>query len=720
MNLKNNIKFIIIFTLAVLLFQWRLITMKSLFIGGDNLTQFYPWFKVYSESIRHFGLPFWTRYMQSGFPLMAEGQVGGYYPLNIIFFLMLPLNLAYNYVIVFHFIIAGASVYLLTRRLGACEWGGTLAAIIFCFGSAYAGCFYNVISLKTLSWTPLVFLLIELFFEKRKPSYIIIAGVIFGVQLLAGFAQLAFYCYIFYLAYYLYRSRLSKSALYILHFSVIALLLFLPQLLLTQRLAFLSSRSTVDLEFALWGSYNPLLIAQTIFPYWPGFSMSDLYFSVAGVLFLITSFYMLKSDKRLRAIFLIFVLSFFLALGKYNPLYVMLLKVGKLYMFRNPSKLLFFTALSASVLAGRGFSEFMKHDFKHREAALKTYSIFLCICASVFIVSKMLFVAFKDNIIKLGEWYAARFIFGRASHRYDPDTYIRKVHDIYSFIIDGTSLKNFFNTASWIFLISALAISWIVIRRRKLYTLRYVKIFVICAVILDLFIYSFIGKGFRSNFRGTDFLKPTHGAIYSYIKNDNDIFRVLPYGVGSGKLPSWIMPNANMIYKIDSVAGYTPLANEYYRKALASIEIIDNSLGVNPPKIGSIDDAKTLLRALNVKYVVSAEKLDTESTELILKEDGIYLYRLKDNLPRAFVLRRLDLDSIDSNIKVKMIEYGSGKAVFKIDMTYDGFLVFSENNYPGWKAYVNGKLRKVKELSLVNTVEFEKGESVVSFVYDPY
>jgi len=121
-----------------------------------------------------------------------------------------------------------------------------------------------------------------------------------------------------------------------------------------------------------------------------------------------------------------------------------------------------------------------------------------------------------------------------------------------------------------------------------------------------------------------------------------------------------------------------------------------------------------------VKYVVSAEKLDTVNTEFILEEDGIYLYRLKDNLPRAFVLKYLDFNSIDSNIKVKMIEYASGKAVFKVDMPYDGLLAFSENNYPGWQASVNGKPGKVKELSLINTVELEKGESLVSFVYNPH
>ncbi|MCX5666792.1 MAG: hypothetical protein NTY34_00540 [Candidatus Omnitrophica bacterium] len=720
MNLKNNLKFFIIFTLVILLFHWRLITMKSLFIGGDNLMQFYPWFKAYSESIKHLNFPFWTQYMQSGFPLMAEGQIGGYYPLNILFFLILPLNVAYNYAIVFHFIIAGISVYFLTRKLGACEWGGTLAALIFCFGSAYAGCFYNIITLRTLSWTPLVFLLFELFFEKRKPVLVLIAGVIYGMQLLAGFAQIAFYCWIFYLVYFLYRFKLRKTILYFLMFSAISFIIFLPQLMLTYKLLLYSARTTADLQFALWGSFNPIYAAGVVFPYWPGFSVSSFYLSIFGILFLITSFYLLKTDKRLAGIFLIFALSLFLSLGRYNPLYVMFLKLCKFYTFRNPSKFLFFAAMASSVLAGRGFSEFMKDNFRHRNSALRIYCIMLSLCGLTFLVSKVLLVSFKDMIIKAGEWYINAFIFGKSSHRHGLDTYLNKIPSLYNSMVDGTSLRNIFNITSWLLLISALIISWLIINKRKMRMPVYSKGLVIFAITADLFIYSFIGTGFRGNMCSFDILKPTHGTIFNYIKNDKDIFRVLPYGVGTGELPAWIMPNANMTCKIDSVAGYTPLANEYYRKSLSPLEIIDNSLGVIPPEKNSIDDTITLLRLLNVKYIISAEELDKSYLKLVLTEGRIYLYRVTDNLPRAFAMRKLDMSGIDTDIEIKMVEYKSGKALFKADMPYDGFLAFSENNYPGWKAYVNGKPGKIRPFLLINAVELNKGENLVSFVYSPY
>jgi hypothetical protein len=239
-------------------------------------------------------------------------------------------------------------------------------------------------------------------------------------------------------------------------------------------------------------------------------------------------------------------------------------------------------------------------------------------------------------------------------------------------------------------------------------------------VVLDLFIYSFIGKGFRSDMRSYEVLKPTNATIYDYIKGDKDIFRVLPYGIGSGKLPFWIMPNTNILYGIDSVACYTPLANENYRKALLPLEVIDNSLGVRLPEKDSLKKLTSLLRLLNVKYVVSYKMLDEQVLDFIMEDDGIYLYKFTNSLPRVFIVKQLDIDSVDSNVGVKMVEYDSGRALLSVNMPYKGFLVFSENNYTGWKAYVNGKPRELRPFLLVSAVDLDAGENSIKLAYDPY
>jgi len=726
MGIREHKGFLIFFGITSSIFLWRLITMQGLFIGGDSFVQFYPWFKAYAESIKAFEFPFWVRYMQSGFPLMAEGQVGGYYPLNMLFFFTLPFNIAYNYSIIFHFVLGGISIYFLARRLGACQWGGALSALTFCFGSAYAGCFYNIITLRTLSWTPLVFLLFEHYFKERDRRYILLAGIVFGFQLLAGFAQAAIYSGVFYLLYFIYKMRLTEKKdnrriVDFIIFSATAIVLFLPQLILTSRLAHYSSRSVTGLGFALWGSFNPAGLLGTVFPYWASFTKNDLYISIIGLLFLIASLHILKVDKRIRPIFLILIVSFLLALGRYNPFYLLLLKITKLYIFRNPSKFLFFTAMSASVLIGRGLSAFFNKEIDFRKV-LKHYSVLLVSCASLFLISGLILRIFRNQILLVGRWMAENLIYAKPHHRYSLDLYLDKVDSFYLLLLKGSSFANVSNIISWIILLIALIGCWIFIRKRGSLNYGYARAGVIFLIFIDLLAFgNFKGTGFKGNIRPVQELSPDYNRIYHYIKSDNELFRILPYNAISGRLPNWSLPNANIIYAIDSIAGYTPLANGYYQKALDGLEVVDNSLGVLAPADDSLARNLDLIRLLNVKYLISPEKLKHPFLRFILEEDGIILYRLKGYLPRAFVYRSLvSKQKVDRRVGVEIVEYRSGSARFRVDMPYEGFLVFSENRYPGWSVYIDGEKGKIEPFSLIQAVAIKKGRHVVKFVYEPY
>lgn len=724
---NNGIKetvFLILLISVILGFLFPLVTMDKLFIGGDNFVQFYPWFKTYSESIKKFEFPFWTRYMQGGFPLMAEGQVGGYYPLNLLFFTILPFNLAYNYSIIFHFLLGGIAVYFLIRKLGGCEKGSFVGALIFCFGSAYAGCFYNIITLRALSWTPLVFLLFEYYFERKRVKYLLIAGLIFGFQLLAGFVQVALYAALFYLLYFIYKTKLLKgninrSLISFLIFCIPAGIVFLPQFILTAKLALYSFRSNSDMTFALWGSFNPLAVTGTVFPNWPIFSDRNFYLTIFGLLFLITSFYLLKREKGIRPIFLVFLISFLFAMGKYNPLYPFIIKIANLYALRNPYKFLFFTALASSVLIGKGFSAFFSTNFDNREKAVKTFLIFLLTCLIFFCAMRILLFVFNDQIISIGKWYAAKFVYGHPSHRYELSVYLTKAEDILSGIVKSTSFSNTFNIVALIFIAIAIVIfrigSW-----HKVAKANASQNIIICLIIVDLAVYSLIGSGFRGNICSTSRLNPDNQKILNYIKSDQSLFRVLPYNIASGELPNWSIPNANITYGIDSIAGYTPLANEYYRAGLKELEIVDNSLGLLSPSKDSLHRNLSLIRILNVKYIISPEELDKSYLNLIMRDGKTRLYELKDGLPRAFVAKKIDPDKIDSDINVFNLSYSSGKAAWKVDMPYEGYLIFSENKYPGWRVLVDGEKSDIEPFLLVQAVKLEKGQHEVKFVYDPY
>ena len=133
----------VLLVLVVALF-WDVFFMRTTLYMGDYAQQFYPWLSFYSENIKNLQLPLWTRHVQSGFPIFAEGQTGMLYPLNLVFFFILPFKIAYNYSFLFHYFLAGLFMYLYCRKIKMDIWGSSIAAGLLCLSTVYAGSFINV------------------------------------------------------------------------------------------------------------------------------------------------------------------------------------------------------------------------------------------------------------------------------------------------------------------------------------------------------------------------------------------------------------------------------------------------------------------------------------------------------------------------------------------------------------------------------------------------
>jgi hypothetical protein len=719
--MKKHLGFIIFFIAIMLLFLGKVIFMKSAFLDGDYLQQFYPWSMVYSEAIKNFQFPFWCRYFHSGFPLMAEGQIGGFYPLNIIMFFLLPFKVAYNFMTVFHFIIAGVFTYLYTRKLGAGQWGGALAALCFCFGSAYAGC----ITLRTLAWFPAVLLLFEYLFQKKHISYLIIASVIVGMQFLAGFMQMAAYAFLFYFIYmtagfFINRIKFKLMLVYCVVFSSIVFIIALPQALLTLQLLHQTARDSATLGFALWGSFTPPMILSAFFPYWLGAFGQQLFIGSIGILFLVYGCMQSKDSHGLRPIIIVGVVSFLMALGRYNPLYVFILRITEFYGMRNPSKFLFFSLFTGSVLAGVGFSSFFNSENKKRTI----------LSAKIFLVTSslsLLFYALVNILLRIGKkWflgvvsnYVQRYVIGKAHHRYSASEYLARIPGIYETILKNADLTNIFMAVSVIMLFLGIFLAiYVIIMRQKP---RWLKTTVFSIIFLDIFVYSFYGTGFRGNIESYSYLKPTHANILNILKTDKELFRILPFGLKDQGMPFWIRPNANIIVQLDNIAGYTPLAKAGYRQDLKYLEIVDDSLGYLVPENKALVDYYQKLRILNVKYVLSLRDLKYNFLEKITDSEGVFLYRLKGFLPRVFFTVDIKDDIFAQKAKYLTVnEYKDGFLKVEISVSGDGFLVFSENHDPGWKAFVNGgEVDIIKVQSLVQAIKIGKGTHTVIFKYSP-
>ena len=717
--MKKNRWFFIFFGLILLIFFKDLFFMKSAFLSGDSFCQFYPWSKIYSESIKHFTFPYWVKSMGNGFPLMAEGQVGGFYPLNILLFFSLPLKVAYNYSVLLHFIMGGIFMYAYTRKLGADEAGGFLSAVLFCFGSAYAGCFYNIVTLRTLAWFPLVLLLIERYFDRARLRNIVLVGIISGFQLLAGFIQMAVYSVLFYLLYFIYKAAekkigIRKSLVSISVFLVTSIVIALPQLILTYQLVGFSNRKGLTAGFALWNSFLPSGILGLVFPH--SFSMTGhLYVGILSLLFVISCFCSLKKDVNLRPLMLIFILSLFLAFGAYNPVYSAAVKLTKLYFFRNPSKFLFFGSFSLAALAGIGFTRFFEREgSKSNKSAVSIFLVMLSIAGTLFLTAKFILMIFKTQMIRLGDIYVKSFVYNKLHHRYSMQFYLDKVRSLYESISNSFSFSDKFVILSWFVFILTMLVCLFALRKR----LKYIAIGLI---IIDIFIFSFYGRGFSGCIKPFSYLEPDNPRILNRITSDTQIYRILPFDLKSKSLPNWSLPNANIIYGIDSAAYYTPLAMKKYMDELSGLELIDDSLGLRNSDESALKGRLDILRPLNVKYVLSHKALNEGFLKEVGAEDGIYLYRLNGSLPRIYFTYSIDaLTEKASSADPEIISYKDGFMKARVTADRDGFIVFSEEYFPGWRAFVDKDERRIIMVrGIFQAIAVKRGVHDIMFVYKP-
>jgi hypothetical protein len=498
---------------------------------------------------------------------------------------------------------------------------------------------------------------------------------------------------------------------------LIAGIIFFPQFALSYQLLRLSMRMDTSLGFALWGSFLPLNLMSICFPY-SIFYGARFYIGVVSILFVIVALFRIKSEPRIRQLVLMLFLAIFLALGAYNPLYVFFLKAFKLFGFRNPSKFIFFGVFSACVLAGRGFTLFFAKDNENiKKKGLQTFAIFIGLMLSLFSITKLALEIFKDKIINFGERYVMNYVAGKSYHRYGLTTYMERVRDFYESLLKNSSLENIFVFSSVVFCLYALAMCAYLFKRNKVPAV-YKAIFV-GVVFLDLFIFSSYGTGFKGNIKPFTYLNPSCDKILGTLKSDNELFRVMPFDLLARDMPQWAKPNTNALYGIDSVAAYTPLVQKDYKEALLSLEVIDDSLGLIAPADESLAEKKEILKLLNVKYIISSRRLNFNFIEEVISENGVYLYKLTDFLPRIFFTT-----DVKGNIKretckiLEVIEYKDGFAKVNVSTNKPGFLVFSENFYPGWHAYIDGidkELIKVK--GLIQAVAIDKGNHAVTFEY---
>jgi len=152
-----------------------------------------PMKQLYDRALAEGRLPLWAPELGTGFPLLAQGQVGALYPLNLLLYGLLPLVLAFNWSVLLHAALAAGFAAMLARQLGARRDGGLLAGVVFAF------CGFFVVHVKHVSitaaaiWAPLLILIVERYATTRRARHVALFAIVVATMLFAGHPQIAYY-----------------------------------------------------------------------------------------------------------------------------------------------------------------------------------------------------------------------------------------------------------------------------------------------------------------------------------------------------------------------------------------------------------------------------------------------------------------------------------------------------------------------------------------------
>ena len=356
-RLRRGWPYAVLLALALLIFQ-RLAFTDLILGRGDTFAYFYPYWGARAAALLEARLPLWTPDLFMGAPLLANPQVGTFYPFNW------PLSIfnapdAVRLSVLLHigWLLLGA--YALARRvIGGGALPALAAALIFGFGGHVGAHIEQINQLQGLAWTPWLFLL----YDRARSgggAAIIALGMGLALQFLAGHAQTVFITGVglgvYALARDLPRLRAAlRGLLPLAAAGLIALPLIAPQLIPMIELTSTSNRGGgLNPNQATAFSLNPLLLGRGLLPSYEGLVFGE-YNAYAGVIGLGLALIGAWRGMAARPWLILTAAGLLLALGEFNPLYWILAGLPGFNFFRVPARWLALFALGAALLAAAG------------------------------------------------------------------------------------------------------------------------------------------------------------------------------------------------------------------------------------------------------------------------------------------------------------------------------------------------------------------------------
>jgi hypothetical protein len=349
---------------------WPVTVGSQVWAIGDFAAYHWPLFVVAAEQWRKGHFPLWNPYMFGGTPLAAAQQVGAFYPLNIVLWLIFPAWRAMGISVLLHLALTGLSVFLFLRSLHLHPAAAYLGALVFAWGGFSMSHLGHLGILRALPWIGFSLHGFNMWIEGRRTFYLLEIAFSVAMLCLSGYVQIILYALLLVLSYFWMALPAGwgekAPALSALGLGIgISAVQVIPGVSLWISREYL--RPGEGIYSAMMGySFHPAYWFTLLFPRGRSGTFAEMVAYVGIVpLILIGIEFLLRKEEHIARISRFFsiwlLISALLSMGRYLPLLAML--VFSIPVFGNlgvPSKHLLEFSFSAAVLTALGLDHLLR------------------------------------------------------------------------------------------------------------------------------------------------------------------------------------------------------------------------------------------------------------------------------------------------------------------------------------------------------------------------
>jgi hypothetical protein len=373
--------------LAALVIGWPWLSGRVT-IPWDAKAHFLPQVQFLAQSLAQGQSPFWTPFVFSGHPQIADPQAMIFSPPFLLLALAIgqPSQWAVDATALAMVLLGGVALMLWFRDQGWHWVGALVAALAFCYGASMAWRVQHIGQVMSLAWLPIAMLCLDRALARRSILYGIAAGLLSGCIVL-GRDQVALLVVYLLAGLVLWRlltaarpvAAIRAGLLPLACGALAALAVAAVPVILSALLTAESNRAAIDFEGAGRGSLHPALLLTAVVPeafgpsgrmedYWGPASfvwnsgiylaqnMGQLYIGAVPLLLLMLA--ALRGQlwqREVRFFTVAGVAALFYALGWYTPVFRVLYEVVPgVGLFRRPADATFLIGALAAILAGYG------------------------------------------------------------------------------------------------------------------------------------------------------------------------------------------------------------------------------------------------------------------------------------------------------------------------------------------------------------------------------